>query len=86
MNKLRITLPNKRVPEACLNNSNEFSDIVRMYFEGVSKNDDKTISEYANRLDVSGAWDYEYKVKEVLSKLEITDFDEKMKNLSGGQT
>lgn len=77
--------PEQTVLEACLNNNNEFSDIVRMYFEGVSKNDDKTISEYANRLDVSGAWDYEYKVKEVLSKLEITDFDEKMKNLSGGQ-
>lgn len=77
--------PEQSVLDACFNGSNETADLVRRYLDGVSKKDEAVISELANRLDISGAWDYEYRVKEVLAKLEITDFDLPMKKLSGGQ-
>ena len=77
--------PEQTVLEACFNGGNETADLVRRYLAGVSEGDEKVISDLSNRLDVSGAWDYEYRVKEVLAKLEITDFDTPMKNLSGGQ-
>ena len=77
--------PEQTVLEACFDNGNEISDLVRLYFESVAEDDSQKVSELSNRLDIIGAWGYEYKVKEVLSRLEITDFNEKMKNLSGGQ-
>ncbi len=77
--------PEQTVLEACFDSGNEFSDLIRLYFEGVAEDDSQKVSELSNRLDISGAWGYEHKVKEVLSRLEITDFNEKMKNLSGGQ-
>lgn len=77
--------PEQTVLEACFDSGNEFSDLIRMYFESVAEDNSQKVSELSNRLDVSGAWGYEHKVKEVLSRLEITDFNEKMKNLSGGQ-
>ncbi len=77
--------PEQTVLEACFDSGNEFSDLIRLYFESVAEDNSQKASELSNRLDISGAWGYEHKVKEVLSRLEITDFNEKMKNLSGGQ-
>lgn len=77
--------PEQTVLEACFDSGNEFSDLIRLYFESVAEDDSQKVSELSNRLDISGAWGYEHKVKEVLSRLEIIDFSERMKNLSGGQ-
>lgn len=77
--------PEQTVIQACFDNGNEKSELIRAYLQAVADNELEAISELAGKLDVNGAWDYEYRVKEVLSKLEITEFDKKMKNLSGGQ-
>ncbi len=77
--------PEQTVLESCFDSGNELSDMMRQYLESVANADNQKVSDLSNRLDISGAWDYEYKVKEVLARLEITDFNEKMKNLSGGQ-
>lgn len=77
--------PEQTVIQACFDNGNEKSELIRAYLQAVADNELEAISELAGKLDVTGAWDYEYRVKEVLSKLEITEFDKKMKNLSGGQ-
>ncbi len=37
------------------------------------------------RIDALGAWDYEYRLKEVLGKLGINDLEKQIKDLSGGQ-
>ena len=36
-------------------------------------------------MDVLKAWDYEQRAKQILSQLKITDFDQKISQLSGGQ-
>lgn len=38
-----------------------------------------------NRMDALNAWDYEARVKEILTRFEITDLDQQVSTLSGGQ-
>ncbi|MDP3387601.1 MAG: ABC-F family ATP-binding cassette domain-containing protein [Eubacteriales bacterium] len=38
-----------------------------------------------NEMDLNNLWSYESEIKSILTKLKITDFDEKIGNLSGGQ-
>ncbi|MDS1003382.1 ABC-F family ATP-binding cassette domain-containing protein [Clostridium sporogenes] len=56
----------------------------------ISKNPENTkfqnyLLELTNKMDSLNAWDLESKIKTVLTKLNITDFDKKIKELSGGQ-
>ena len=36
-------------------------------------------------MDQYSAWDYQRKIKQILSKFKITDLNQKVGNLSGGQ-
>jgi len=47
--------------------------------------DHEALSEALSRIDELGAWDFEAKVHQILSKLNITNLDQKVKTLSGGQ-
>jgi ABC transport system ATP-binding/permease protein len=77
--------PSQSVLEACFSGDTEHSLLLRNFYKSIALGNDTMMSEYANQLDIQNAWDYESRIKEVLSKLEISDFDEKMGNLSGGQ-
>ena len=37
------------------------------------------------RMNVLNAWDFELRIKQILTQLKITDFDQQVKFLSGGQ-
>ncbi|TAD97871.1 MAG: ABC transporter ATP-binding protein [Bacteroidetes bacterium] len=43
------------------------------------------IPDILEKMDTLQAWDYENKVEQVLSKLSITDYEQKVNSLSGGQ-
>lgn len=45
----------------------------------------KFLEESAGEMERLGAWDYENKIKEILSRFKITDLDQKVGELSGGQ-
>lgn len=47
--------------------------------------DHVALSDALARIDELGAWDFEAKVHQILSKLNITNLDQKVKTLSGGQ-
>lgn len=47
--------------------------------------DHEALSAALGRIDELGAWDFEAKVHQILSKLNITNLDQKVKSLSGGQ-
>jgi len=47
--------------------------------------DHEALSAALSRLDELGAWDFEAKVHQILSKLNIHNLDQKVKTLSGGQ-
>lgn len=78
--------PGQTVVEACFaNTNNEKATLMRQYLHESAQGNAEKVTELSNSIEEAGAWEYEYKVKEVLSKLEINDFEEKMGNLSGGQ-
>lgn len=78
--------PGQTVVEACFaNTNNEKATLMRQYLHESAQGNAEKVMELSNSIEEAGAWEYEYKVKEVLSKLEINDFEEKMGNLSGGQ-
>jgi len=47
--------------------------------------DHEALSAALSRIDELGAWDFEAKVHQILNKLNITNLDQKVKTLSGGQ-
>ena len=47
--------------------------------------DHEALSAALSKIDELGAWDFEAKVHQILSKLNITNLDQKVKSLSGGQ-
>lgn len=77
--------PEQTVLGACFDGGGEDADLARQYLASVAEGDESGISEISGMIDARGAWDYEYRAKEVLSKLEINDFGQRMGQLSGGQ-
>lgn len=78
--------PGQTVVEACFaNTNNEKATLMRQYLHESALGNAEKVMELSSSIEEAGAWEYEYRVKEVLSKLEITDFEEEMGNLSGGQ-
>ena len=71
------------VIEACLQRSGK-ADIIARYEKALETGSDdlQHLMEEMDRLD---AWDYENRVKQVLSKLKINDFSQPVRELSGGQ-
>lgn len=47
--------------------------------------DHEALSAALSRIDELGAWDFEAKVHQILNKLNVTNLDQKVKTLSGGQ-
>ena len=80
------------VIEACFWHGGEAAKTVReyeAYIEGVQngtvKEDNSLMEDLLARMDHLKAWDYERKIKQILSKLKISDFDQRVSQLSGGQ-
>ena len=46
---------------------------------------EKQLQDAINTMDTIGAWDYENRVKEILSRLEVNDLDKTIAMLSGGE-
>ncbi len=75
------------VQQNIFSGQNEVLDLIRDY-DAAMANPDTTgekMQEVMERMDELQAWDFEVKVKQVLSKLGINNLDAVVKNLSGGQ-
>jgi len=64
---------------------NEITTAIKNYEIATTTNDIDLMSSAIETLDALQAWDYEAKVKQILGKLGIHDFDKLMSELSGGQ-
>ncbi|MCB0615072.1 MAG: ABC-F family ATP-binding cassette domain-containing protein, partial [Phaeodactylibacter sp.] len=74
------------VLEAVLDSDNDIIQAIRRYehamlFPGQAENMQKAITE----MDDLKAWDFEARIQEILTKLEIHDLDKLVSTLSGGQ-
>ncbi len=80
------------VLETVLNSNNDFFATIKTYEDALSslqKNNDvesqQALEKSMIAMDLKNAWDYENKIKEVLSRLQITEMEQKVHSLSGGQ-
>jgi len=60
-------------------------NIIREYEMATDNNDEAKMIALTTTMDELGAWDFEVKVKQILSKLNIHHLQQPVKNLSGGQ-
>ena len=63
----------------------DISEAIQRYERAVEHGEAKELDKAINEMDRLEAWDYENRVKEILSKLKITQFDQPVSELSGGQ-
>ncbi len=73
------------VLEACFHSDNPTLSVISEYEKAVAASDAGRMDALIGEMDRLGAWDYENRAKQVLTKLKITDFDKKVQHLSGGQ-
>jgi ATP-binding cassette subfamily F protein uup len=72
--------------EAALDSDNELIVAIRTYEEALLyPNDAKRMQAAIAKMDDLKAWDFEAKIKEILTRLEVSDLNKPVKNLSGGQ-
>jgi len=73
------------VIEACLKGNHEIATVISKYEQALisGNNDDITIA--MQQMDSARAWDYEDRLKQLLTQLKITDLTQDISSLSGGQ-
>ncbi len=77
---------NATVMDAVFDSDNEMVIAVRNYEEALSRSEDtERLMKASAKMDELRAWDIEARIKEVLFKLNIERFDQKVSTLSGGQ-
>jgi ABC transport system ATP-binding/permease protein len=59
--------------------------LIREYEEALTANDSAALASLVQSMDDSKAWDYEVRVKQILSILKIPDHNARISTLSGGQ-
>ncbi|TCO07638.1 ABC-F family ATP-binding cassette domain-containing protein [Natronoflexus pectinivorans] len=73
------------VLEAIFDSDNEVIQLVRQYERAIENNDEAEISRLVALMDAKDAWDYESRVKQILTKLKISKLNQPVRELSGGQ-
>lgn len=79
------------VLEACFDTDNEQTALIREYEMMTERMvagkpvDEQGYQTLLARMDELKAWDYETRIKQILGKLKVVHFEQKIKELSGGQ-
>ena len=83
---------NLTVEELIKTNKSEVSLLIKQYEEALIAHSENDNSQNQNNLEnltdlmnEKNAWDYERRIKQILSKFNIVDLDQKVEGLSGGQ-
>ena len=73
------------VLEACFYSDNPALKAIAEYERAIADPSGEGLQEAMARMDALEAWDYELRAKQILSRLKIRDFDQRIETLSGGQ-
>lgn len=76
---------NLTVTEQVFLSSGELLQIVEEYENSLISEDKNRIQNATEKMDAFAAWDFEAKIKQILGKLKIEDFNKKMGTLSSGE-
>ncbi|MEI8271818.1 MAG: ABC-F family ATP-binding cassette domain-containing protein [Paludibacter sp.] len=73
------------VIDACLRSDNEAVRTIAAYEHCMMSENHSGLDEILSQMDLHKAWDYETRIKQILGKLKITNFEQLIGELSGGQ-
>ena len=73
------------VIEACFHHGNEVIELIKEYEICLQTEGNPGLDKILSQMDILNAWEYEQKVKQILTQLKITNFNQKIDQLSGGQ-
>ncbi len=73
------------VLDACLHGDDPRSGAIHAYEEALRTGDSDAMTAAIQLMDANTAWDYEERFKQILTQLKITDYNQPVKELSGGQ-
>lgn len=73
------------VIEEVFNTDSEVVQTIKAYEQAIETNDQDALGELIEKMDALQAWDYEQRIKQILSQLKINRFDQSVAELSGGQ-
>lgn len=73
------------VLDTCLADSGKTVDAIKAYEAAVAGGNADAIAAAGEQMDATGGWDYEDRLKQMLSQLGITDTTQNVAELSGGQ-
>ncbi len=76
---------NKTVLEQAFLSENKVVKAILDYDKAIKSNDKKALDESMIEMDTLESWNYEVKIKQILSQLKIDNFEQKINQLSGGQ-
>lgn len=81
-----------KVWDALFNSNNELLKAVAMYEEALAESAEdhgdavmRRLQDAMEKMDTLNAWDYESRIKQILTKLNITRYEQPVSSLSGGQ-
>ena len=77
--------PGTKVLDACLQRNSDKAGAISRYERALASGDDRELHSAMEEMERLSAWDFETKVKQVLSQLKINDFEQRVDTLSGGQ-
>lgn len=77
--------PENTVSQEIFASSDQLAGIISEYESALLSSDQKRLERAIHAMDHSDAWQFEQKIKNTLSQLNIEDLDQKMSQLSGGQ-
>lgn len=77
--------PELTVFQAAFGASGKLMETVREYEQALHDHDENRLQKAIHEMDFHNAWDYDQKIKQMLSVFKLPDLDQKVSTLSGGQ-
>lgn len=77
--------PGTTVIDACFQHAGELSSLISQYEQCLATPNNPDLSDLIDEMERREAWDFELRAKQILSKLNITNFTQRVDELSGGQ-
>lgn len=77
--------PDESILEAAFSSKGENISAVREYESAIESGDHKAIEKAMDKLNQLNCWDFELKIKQILTELNIHDLHQPIRELSGGQ-
>ncbi len=77
--------PGTTVIDACFQRAGELSQLISNYEQCLATEGNPGLTALLDEMERRNAWDFELRAKQILSKLNITNFSQPVEELSGGQ-